>query len=37
MKGKENRNNLIPTDEPFVENINLVTGDKFIYNRALLV
>jgi hypothetical protein len=37
MKAKENRSYHVPTDEPYVENLNLVTGDKFDYDRQLLV
>jgi hypothetical protein len=37
MKAKEIRSYHIPTDEPYVENLNLVTGDKFDYDRQLLV
>ena len=37
MKAKEIRSYHIPTDEPYVENLNLVTGDKFNYDMQLLV
>lgn len=37
MKGKEIKSHHVPTDEPYVENLNLVTGDKFNYDKPLIV
>lgn len=37
MKGKENRSRNVPTDEPYIDNLNLVTGDKFNYDRPPIV
>lgn len=37
MKGKEIKTHHVPTDEPYVENLNLVTGDKFNYDKPLIV